>query len=654
MEKNKKNNIIKCIIIILCYFFISAFIFQTEILDISKTPMESTIIGSKETNTGEILSDDRLTQSFNVDENLKGLSIEFGTYDRKNEGIVLIQVQDENGNILKNEMINVPTIKNGEKTKIFFNEEIQIDPQKMYSVVISCPRNGEVNNAITVFSSKEDVYSYGSANLNGVPLEGDLAISLWQGEKTFISIYYWLLILFIAIFLLTIFYFLFLKKTNIQKIFVFSALFLGIMYMFVITPYGGFDELAHFDTAYRYSNFIMGQGLETDSGGLLKRESDDLTGLSLGPPTVETYNRVYYNFLKNDSKSNLVDVPGRFVKEVPYVYFPAMLGITFSRLFHLGQISSLYLVRLFNLICFVIMNYYAIKKVPIGKMVFFCAGLTPFVLFQTSGFSYDQVMISLSFLYTSYCLYAAFGKEKLTKKDIMILCVVGVLLAPCKIVYALVVFLFFIIPKSRISEHYNYRKLIFFFVLSAILMYIFVNFPSIWRSITMENNMSVETLKTTYSFAYIFKEPLLFLKMIFNTLYSRGSYFVTELVGGLYMTTLPVYLTVPYIITLAIASLKYQKEKLYLFRKHKIIMLFIIFGIIFGLFCVGLTWTGTGNSIIEGVQGRYLLPLLPLIVLLGRNSSIVKIKNIDTKLVISTNVLNILSILYIFLFAIKI
>ena len=64
----------------------------------------------------------------------------------------------------------------------------------------------------------------------------------------------------------------------------------------------------------------------------------------------------------------------------------------------------------------------------------------------------------------------------------------------------------------------------------------------------------------------------------------------------------------------------------------KIIMFFIVIGIFFAIHVVGFTWTNKGAAIIEGVQGRYMIPVLSLIFLMLRNSILTYKKNIENNL----------------------
>ena len=166
------------------------------------------------------------------------------------------------------------------------------------------------------------------------------------------------------------------------------------------TPYSGYDEPAHVDTAYRYSNDMLLKGHSTEDGGYLRRGEDSIAGLTYGKTTMTQYRTVFDKFFDISDDNELVEVQGRDVSQPAYVYFPSALAITIARIVHLGQIPTLYLGRFFNLIAFLSIVYLAIKKMPIGKVTMFIVALLPMTLQQATSFSYDAIINALAFLYT--------------------------------------------------------------------------------------------------------------------------------------------------------------------------------------------------------------------------------------------------------------
>ena len=66
-----------------------------------------------------------------------------------------------------------------------------------------------------------------------------------------------------------------------------------------------------------------------------------------------------------------------------------------------------------------------------------------------------------------------------------------------------------------------------------------------------------------------------------------------------------------------------------------------------------LDWTSLGSGVVEGVQGRYFAPMLPLIVLIFNNSNFVLKRSIDYYIMLFTVYLNCMVVFYVTLFALS-
>ncbi|CAK7053254.1 MAG: hypothetical protein EUB_00543 [Eubacterium sp.] len=633
---------------------VSLFFYHFKLKELIKEPRESEVIGSIESNIGQIVEGEEIIQSFEISQDLKGITIYFGTYGQNANGQLSIVIKERKTNEIKLNMdLTLSELAGDTKKIIKFDHPIKIDEPTELELIISDLKDAN-GKPITVFSSSNDDYSEGNLTINGVTQDADIAISFLQGDSSYL-LYYFMIFMF-GLFLVgcLAYYFIVLKKIKKENVFLVFAVLLGGLYMFAMTPFSGFDEAAHFDTAYRYSNFILGKGLQTDNGGLLKRECDSIEGLSLSGPTRDTYQTVYEELSgkKENGNKSLIEESGAYVKEAPYVYTPQIVGITISRLLGFGRMQLFYFTRFCSLLVYAGIVWIAIRKTPIAKNIFLGVGLLPFVLFQESGFSYDGVIIALSYLFISYTLFLAFGKEEVKRKDIVICLLSGILLSPCKIVYILICLLIFIVPKKRIAPVLNYKVFLISFLLGIICAYSLTNLVSIMSKIDVNNSsISVETQRATYSISFIFKNPIEFLKIIGNTFIKRGGAYLLGIFGGIYTIQLPVLIDIIFMFVLALCSLKYRNENLRISLKEKSLFLVIIFGIVAALLSIALTWTGEGGNIIEGFQSRYFLPILPLIIIFGRNKSIVKIKNIDSSLYMTIVLLELVSLFYIFTYS---
>ena len=125
--------------------------------------------------------------------------------------------------------------------------------------------------------------------------------------------------------------------------------------------------------------------------------------------------------------------------------------------------------------------------------------------------------------------------------------------------------------------------------------------------------------------AYILGDPLRFPYALLKTFYYRGFSYQLLFVGNFLLDIpLPMWWIGGYIFSMIPVALL-DGSKIMVEKKQKLIS-FVIFVIIFLLVCafVYVSWTVVGQNVIDGIQGRYFIPILPLLFLL-----LFKIKNFD-------------------------
>ncbi|MDU4937991.1 MAG: DUF2142 domain-containing protein [Clostridium sp.] len=571
-------------------------------------------------------------QSFIAKDGISGFALRLEYNNKHSDGIAKVELLNEDkSEVIQSWIVNKNEIVENNYYEFILDNYIKEAKGNKYYININLINEKDLG----IYSSNEDEYIDGDLIVNGKAINGDLCLLTYSSDSQFLKSIFIVAAIIGSIFLIIIYYFIFIKRAKIHNVFLVAGVFIGIGYMFLSTPYSGFDEPAHIDTAYRYSNYFMGKGTETETGGVLKREEDTSMGLTWGATNISAYRTVYDNFTNNYVSGREFDYPGRFVKEAPYAYLASSIAITVGRILDLGQIPLLYLGRFFNLLVYIGIIYFAIKKVPFAKMIFFVAALTPLAVFQGASFSYDSPIIAITFLFTSYCLYVAFSKENVDKKDYFLLLLSAMALAPFKMVYVLICLLGLIIPKKRFTCNKKYYMYIGGVIFAIITMYLLVNLGGAIRVVTETQGESAFSTAASYTFSDILHQPIQFAKVLINSLRENFVSFVLLSINGLYLINIHGILTYSFFILLVLAALKQKDEEQYITTANKILMGIIIVGVILALYTVGFTWTPNGKTVIDGVQGRYLIPLFPLIFLLLRNKNLTFEKNIDKKLMFS-------------------
>lgn len=264
---------------------------------------------------------------------------------------------------------------------------------------------------------------------------------------------YWLFT--ISLLFLLVFLFLILhsaRKPEIHHLFLLIAIPLGILYLFLFPPGTVPDEKTHLQASYRLSNVFLFDFEETEDGTIHMRQEDaDYTPLLVDECSFSLYNSVLRSsslFCRDDT---IVEAESQAASlgNAPFGYIVPALGITVGRILHLGTVPTCFLGRLFNLLLFVFLVYFSIKKIPFGKAAMALMGTLPIALHTAASFSYDATINGLGFFLIAYCLYMAFGERSVSLQDIILTSIVSLILAPCKLIYVFLSLLILIVPLKR-------------------------------------------------------------------------------------------------------------------------------------------------------------------------------------------------------------
>jgi len=436
-----------------------------------------------------------------------------------------------------------------------------------------------------------------------------------------------------------------LNTLKVEKIFVYLAIIFGLIFVMIIPPFQSPDEDSHFKKAYVVSK-----------GNFFPVEKDNKLGYYL-PDDMVNYIGEKLKYAGNlDKKYSFKEMyfderlPKDYTKKSfynfstseinPFVYVAPATGISISRavsfLFNLNDNEStvymLYFARIFSLIAYTILIYFAIKTTPIMKKTFALIGLLPMSLSLASCISYDSVLMPLSLLLTGIILKIAYDKnEKMERKYLIPIIIIGCILFTVKIVYSSLLFLLLLIPKEKWGKRHSNIKA-FTIIIGIMVGFSFLlKIPHYMLNINPDSNSLPGD-----QLSYIISNPLNYIVIILRTIKDSFYFFLSGMVGtfGLLDTNLLVPFVLLYFVTfvsIAISDASLCDKKLAVFNKLVIIIsvLASVFGIFTGMY---LFWTsvlpgyGIGASTISGVQGRYFIPLLPAIFLMFINSKIIKTK----------------------------
>ena len=372
---------------------------------------------------------------------------------------------------------------------------------------------------------------------------------------------------------------------NPWKIFIIIAFIFGSLFMFITPPFEVPDEPYHLLRACEVADGVFYNKI---------------------PATETKYDIYFEDMLKKymaDRAQNEFHCASR---NSALMYIPSALGIKIgSRITLLQNQNTLfYLCRLLNLLLYIILVAFAIKITPVFKYPFMFTALLPMALYEGMSLSADSFNNGFAFLFFAYVFKLLFQNEEIKKKDFSILALFSIIGAFCKaMIYPLC--LFFLLPKF--SKEFKFNK--WFYIIFLIIAGLFLCY--FWISINHKNiNYAHPVINDSL---YILKYPFdVISRLIYTTFHSIISY-MEQCIGvfGWLHIYLNTYLYVFSYVMFA-SMFVFIGEKIQL--KYKILssMAFIVFYSLIQ-YVQMIYWSKSDSILIVGFQGRYFLPMFPLL-----------------------------------------
>lgn len=487
--------------------------------------------------------------------------------------------------------------------------------------------------------------------------DGELLTQVHKYFNIFLKKYFFFMFVAVEIFVVLFYWMAFIKKCKIETTVLVSLLFLGMIYNFLLLPYMSPDERTHIDMTYRYSNDLL--GIEyTGSEITIAKRMDDTKIELVENPELANYYTVYNHLFERVQDDSLVVTNSTTNTYAPiFVYLPAVVGMTIARLLHFGTIPMLMLGRWCNLAFFAFCIWWCMKKLPFGKMALAVIALFPMTIQQCNSFSYDSVITSVLFLFSTYIICLTYEEKPIKVSDVAILSVLSALLVYGKSgVYLPICLAALLIPAKKFGA--SWKKYVTAGSLMGIGLLSYINRNS--GTVTQVLNTTAETsavgatagnaVDMGYTVGYFLQNPWKLIQMLANTVADKSEFYIESIVGqkmGWVEIEISRIVVIGFVILFFIAMLKVRGEKQYVTGGQKwwisIVCLLSAGMIMMGML---LTWTPFGYVSIEGVQGRYFTPLLLLASLLGRNKSILLNENRDRAIFCGGMVLQLLAVIY--------
>lgn len=410
------------------------------------------------------------------------------------------------------------------------------------------------------------------------------------------------------------------KGKPIEKQFLFLALVIGTLFIVLLPPGQAPDDKNHFRRAYGISEgAFIPEVVDEKIGGTGSWLPNHLLDGIEELPQKDTYERILGEIGSRNDDGYKKDMYANTSLYSFICYIPQILAIMVGKIFSFSFVGMMYLAKIFNFVLWTILVYFAIKLIPKFKAIVVFVALLPITMQEATSLAPDALTIGLSFFLIGYVLnLICERKDILKKRELVLISCVSLVIGFCKIVYLPLVFLLLAIPYERFGS----KKLKWWFL--GILLAVVVGLNLVWLSISsnylVEFNPGVDSKA---QLGNIISHPLGYLYVIINSFGAYSNYWLSSMMGmslGSFSFNLPeLYFFI--LLGMFILLLAQRNESLDIDKKVKWFFALIFAGIMLLIFTsLYIQWTPVNHETIEGVQGRYFLPILLLIpVVLSKN-----------------------------------
>lgn len=308
------------------------------------------------------------------------------------------------------------------------------------------------------------------------------------------------------------------------------------------------------------------------------------------------------------------------------VYLPYHIGFEISQFLDLKLTDMLIVAKTCNYVCYVLLIYYAIKISTRAKKIFFAVGLITANIFYATQFSYDPMVLS-SIMLALALLFRMFEQDKINPKYILAFILLIVWGSLPKAIYCLLLLLLFLLPNKKFNNNKQAIACKGLTVILTILILATFILPIVTGG--MGGDIRGGDTSVSGQINYILSNPIQFIKTLVKFLTAvlpgtilgqagfmnfsvSNSIFDGEIVYILQFC----YFTELILVLWAAFTTVWPKQILPLSRKMLLALLYSIIALEI-VAAMYLSFNPVGHTgTIGGVQNRYFMPILPILLLI--------------------------------------
>lgn len=403
-----------------------------------------------------------------------------------------------------------------------------------------------------------------------------------------------------------------------QKRFAVIAAVWGVLFLFLILPWQGPDEYAHVN--------MIGYELGVSGLGDILRTDMDLEehGIRWNPDTKIELGQVLEAMTQKPGYSRSVCLPKRISVNIVR-HLPASVGIEVGILLGLPTYWVMILGRLCMLASYIVLGCIALKLMPVRKEVLELTMLMPMCMQQAASLNYDGVLLPVSFLFIAYIFYLKYEADQVGVREVLTAVALLLCIAITKAPYVMFGGLVLMIPVRKIDISigrlkitgdmiYKARWIIGLLCAAALACIVYIGRNNMWISIVCGSVAN----------------PVATIRLFGRTWIVWSEDIILSFVGNFGWADAPVAVwfvaaTIALFIVMAMTKITKSDLPQYVLTVRDRVVVTLVWMGSFYLIVMSMVaftvdyhsedWGRTIQEIlaVSGLQGRYFIPLVPLV-----------------------------------------
>lgn len=416
------------------------------------------------------------------------------------------------------------------------------------------------------------------------------------------------------------------KRMPLEKVFLVLGGYIGILYFVTLPVFRAPDEINHYMRAFEISqgNLVSQHMGEDGVGGNYLPEN------TIPAELCEARNIDYYKILENRNQEmnyeqTVAYTFGNTALYAPLVYLPQTVGIIIGSLFTHKSVYLVYAGRLVTFLFCYLLLYFCIKNTVIRKNAVFLSCFMPMLMSQIVSLSADAVTIVTAFALVTFCVKINLDDTVgiIDNKKKIGIAALTLLLSLCKIVYLPVCFIILWLNRDKFKNRKD--SILFKTVTLAVVSIVNVIWLIISAGFLVEFNPGVDSKEQV---KYVLTHLISYIGICANTFIVRAQGWLEEMVGsklGWAMDVeVPLILisAILVVLVLFIVIAGEEEEKELSVGGRGVLLLIVLATVALIFTSLYVQWTPVANTLVNGIQGRYFIPLIPIVVTLFTSNNV--------------------------------